>query len=52
MFLICLMYVLAAFFQQELGKHMELEQPLTDWLAQAQSQHDRDSDYYQTCGRW
>ena len=52
MFLIRLVQVLATLFQQELRKHVEPEQPLEDWLAQAQLEHDTDSDYYHACGRW
>lgn len=45
--------VISLIVQQELAPHIELEaQPLEDWLAQLELQHEIESDYYHACGRW
>lgn len=52
MFLISLVQSIAVFFQQELAKYIEPEQPIEHYLSQLEVQHEIESDYYHTCGSW
>lgn len=52
MLLISLVQFIALFYQQQLARYVEPEQPIEPYLVQLELQHEIESDYYQACGRW
>jgi hypothetical protein len=52
MLLISLVQFIALFYQQQLARYIEPEQPIELYLDQLELQHEIESDYYHVCGRW
>jgi hypothetical protein len=52
MLLISLVQFIALFYQQQLSQYIEPEQLIEYYLTQLEFQHEIESDYYHTCGRW